>query len=67
MSKSAVFISPALESTSEMPIDDTRYFIRFSLNGKINVGELKKMAGLAAEETTSDETVSEGASDEDFY
>jgi Tfp pilus assembly protein PilN len=49
LAKSPVFLDPALESTQEMPIDDTRYFIRFALNGKINTAELRKVAGLEPE------------------
>ena len=60
LAKSTVFQDPALESTQEMPIDDTRYFIRFALNGKINTVELRKRAGLEPEpEILSDAPVAE--------
>ncbi len=49
LAKSRVFQNPTLESTQEMPIDDTRYFIRFALNGKINTAELRKIAGMEPE------------------
>ncbi|KAF1080010.1 MAG: hypothetical protein GQF41_3686 [Candidatus Rifleibacterium amylolyticum] len=60
LAKSPIFQDPALESTQEMPIDDTRYFIRFALNGKINKAELRKAAGLEPEpELLSDAPVPE--------
>jgi len=40
LGKSELFHSPALESTQEVPIDETRYFIRFVLNGKIHPEKL---------------------------
>ncbi len=64
LGKSQAFQTPALESTTEMPIDDTRYFIRFALNGKINTEALAKMAGLVNEET---DLGAEYAGEEDFF
>jgi type IV pilus assembly protein PilM len=64
LSKSAIFVDPALESTTEMPIDETRYFIRFALNGKINVEELRKMAGLEPLGEPPAEPVAEEAYDD---
>ncbi|MBU1109832.1 MAG: pilus assembly protein PilM [Candidatus Riflebacteria bacterium] len=61
LGKSPIFDTPVLESTNEMPIDDTRYFIRFALNGKIKAEELKKMAGIASESQTPDENLGEDA------
>ena len=66
LGKSTVFDTPALESTTEMPIDDTRYFIRFALNGKINVEALKKMAGIDTGET-SDEGDGDDSGGGDFF
>lgn len=40
LGKSELFHSPILESSQEVPIDETRYFIRFVLNGKIHGNKL---------------------------
>lgn len=40
LGKSELFHSPILESSQEVPIDETRYFIRFVLNGKIHAHKL---------------------------
>jgi len=42
LGKSELFHSPTLENTQEVPIDETRYFIRFVLNGKIHPEKLTK-------------------------
>ncbi|EKD84173.1 MAG: hypothetical protein ACD_39C00205G0001 [uncultured bacterium] len=63
LGKSMIFATPVLESTNEMPIDDTRYFIRFALNGKIKVDELKKMAGIETEPGSPEEP----AGEENFF
>ncbi len=42
---SKVFKNPALENTQEIPIDDTRYFIRFVLNSKIDLEKLNPDEG----------------------
>ena len=64
LGKSAVFVTPVLESTTEMPIDDTRYFIRFALNGKINTEALKKMAGIETEAAGDDEGTEDSGGDD---
>lgn len=66
LGKSKIFETPALESTTEMPIDDTRYFIRFALNGKINTGALNKLAGLSSE-SNNDGGSEDDVTSEDFY
>lgn len=48
LGKSSIFRYPALESTQEVPIDSTRYFIRFVLNGKIDKELLEKLTYLDA-------------------
>lgn len=48
LGRSTLLHSPALESTQEVPIDETRYFIRFVLNGKIHASQLS--AAKPAEE-----------------
>lgn len=55
LGKSAVFTSPTLESTQEVAIDDSRYFIRFVLNGKISTAALKKIAGPPSDATSDEE------------
>lgn len=54
LGKSEVFNSPTLESTQEVPIDETRYFIRFVLNGKIRPEKLTS-AQPAEEEAPAEE------------
>jgi type IV pilus assembly protein PilM len=54
LGKSKLFTNPILESTQEVPIDETRYFLRFVVNGTINEKELKKDP-LAKEEAAAEE------------
>jgi len=58
LGKSQLFHSPALESTQEVPIDDTRYFIRFVLNGKIYPEKL-----TSAQSSFEEAPVEEGGED----
>ncbi len=39
--KSSVFSNPILDKTQEVPIDETRYFLRFELSGKIKDSAIK--------------------------
>ncbi len=61
LGKSEVFNSPTLESTQEVPIDETRYFIRFVLNGKIRPEKL-----TSAQPAEEEAPVEEGAVDMGF-
>lgn len=42
LGKSPFFENPILESTQEVPIDETRYFLRFVVGGKMNEKALRK-------------------------
>jgi len=59
LGKSEVFTNPTLESTQEVAIDDSRYFIRFVLNGKISTTALKKIAGPPSDSFEEDENPEE--------
>lgn len=61
LGKSELFQSPTLESTQEVPIDETRYFIRFVLNGKIRPEKL-----TSAQPVEEEAPVEEGAVDMGF-
>jgi hypothetical protein len=58
LGKSQLLQNPALETTQEVPIDETRYFIRFVLNGKINTAQLTDA------EPASEEGSAEGGGEE---
>jgi len=66
LGKSAIFSNPALETTQEVAIDDSRYFIRFVLNGKINAEQIRKIAGPASEMATQSEEGFEDAGGDDY-
>jgi len=61
LGKSELFHSPTLESTQEVPIDETRYFIRFVLNGKIRPEKL-----TSAQPVEEEAPAEEGAVDMGF-
>lgn len=56
LGKSSIFKYPALESTQEVPIDQSRYFIRFVLNGKIDKEQLSKLSSTASGTEASEES-----------
>ncbi|MFZ5949343.1 MAG: PilN domain-containing protein, partial [Candidatus Rifleibacteriota bacterium] len=60
LGKSNVFSNPILDKTQEVPIDETRYFLRFELSGKIKDSSLKG---------TGEKAGSEGGAgaEEDFF
>jgi type IV pilus assembly protein PilM len=55
LGKSSTFADPVLETTQEVPIDETRYFIRFVLNGRIRVESLKPAGSESEEESGGEE------------
>lgn len=64
LGKSTIFSSPTLESTQEVPIDETRYFIRFVLNGKIRADQLTDAkpapeGDIVTEEDSGNEMIAE--------
>ncbi|OQB49541.1 MAG: Competence protein A [bacterium ADurb.Bin157] len=53
LSKTKIFLNPMLRSTQETLIDESRYFITFSLGGTINVGELTAGKGQSTDSKSS--------------
>lgn len=66
LGKSAIFSNPVLETTQEVAIDDSRYFIRFVLNGKIDMESVRKIAGPPSEATEEQDEGSENGGEDDF-
>ena len=54
LSKTKIFLNPMLRSTQETLIDESRYFITFSLGGTINVGELTAGKDKSTDSKSSD-------------